>query len=226
MLLIRIPESVKSEPQCKRSGIAGLLPPDVRCAEAVVDWPSIDAYPSELAALGGCSPARRAEFATGRWCAREALAALGLPPQALPPRETGDPVWPPGFVGSITHCAGYRAAAVGRAADYRALGIDAEPHAGLPTGVLTTVATAAEIDTVRGMPADGTAWDRVLFSSKEAAFKAWFPITHRNIEPSEIAVALHPAGTFAAAIRGLPLDGRWLASWLVLTAVVVRRPPG
>jgi len=43
-------------------------------------------------------------------------------------------------VGSITHCAGYRACALARAADVVALGIDAEPHEALPEGVLGEIA--------------------------------------------------------------------------------------
>ena len=40
----------------------------------------------------------------------------------------------------MTHCAGYRAAAVARASDVVTIGIDAEPHAVLPEGVLEVVA--------------------------------------------------------------------------------------
>ncbi|MFD3676463.1 hypothetical protein [Streptomyces sp. NPDC058613] len=39
-----------------------------------------------------------------------------------------NPVWPSGIVGSMTHCTGYRAAAVARTGHLVALGVDAEPN--------------------------------------------------------------------------------------------------
>lgn len=48
------------------------------------------------------------------------------------------------MVGSLTHTAGFRGAAVARSAVLVSLGIDAEPHAALPDGVLAQVALPAE----------------------------------------------------------------------------------
>jgi 4'-phosphopantetheinyl transferase EntD len=202
-----------------------LLPPGIHCVEVMGDRADALLYPAERAAVAGAGPDRQAEFATARACAREALAALRLPPQAIPMGPAGDPVWPTGVIGSITHCHGYRAAAVGPAESYLAVGVDAEPHTALPARALATVATDAEIAAVLGLPHDGTAWDRVLFCAKEAAFKAWFPLTRRHLEPTAIGVSLHPGGSFAAAIDGFPLPGRWTAGALVLTAVAVPRLP-
>ena len=89
-------------------------------------------------------PRRRAEFTAGRACARTALARLGLPAAPVLAGRAGEPRWPAGVTGSITHCAGYRACAVARTADLAALGIDAEPNAGLPAGLIESVAGHAE----------------------------------------------------------------------------------
>ena len=70
-------------------------------------------------------------------------------PQPVLPGERGAPRWPAGVVGSMTHCAGYRAAALVRAADLASLGIDAEPHGPLPEGVLRRVALPAERERLR-----------------------------------------------------------------------------
>lgn len=209
-------------PVSVRHGLSSLLPPGARCVEMDGDRLFVQLYPAERAAMADSSVARRAEFTTGRACAREALAALGLPPTAIVPGTDGEPVWPIGIVGSITHCDGYRAAAVGFAAACRVLGVDAEPHDALPGQVLATIATPTEIAAMRWLPPNGTAWDRVLFSAKEAAFKAWFPLTHQHLEPTAIAVTLDPNGTFAATIDGFALPGRWSASALVHTAVAIR----
>src|ERR1022692_2231466 len=102
-----------------------------------------------------CSPRRRPPWA-GRWtsgagssapCGRapgEALARLGLPPVPIVPGLRGAPQWPSGIVGSMTHCAGYRASAVARMQDMLILGLDAEPDHRLPDGVLDAIATADE----------------------------------------------------------------------------------
>ena len=43
------------------------------------------------------------------------MVRLGLPPTAITRSDRGAPQWPPRVVGSITHCEGYRAAAVAQA---------------------------------------------------------------------------------------------------------------
>lgn len=55
---------------------------------------------------------RQREFATVRYLARRALGRLGRPAAPILPNRRGAPQWPDGIVGSMTHCAGYRAAAV------------------------------------------------------------------------------------------------------------------
>ena len=54
----------------------------------------------------------------------------------------------------MTHCEGYRAAALVRAGDLASLGIDAEPHAPLPEGVLAAVALPTEADRLRRLAAE------------------------------------------------------------------------
>lgn len=131
----------------------------------------------------------------------------------------------------MTHCAGYRAAAVARADRVAAVGIDAEPDAPLPDGVLEAVAAPAERAALRRLPA-GPSWDRLLFSAKETVYKAWFPATGRFLEFEEATVDIDPDGGFAARIlvgggtlAGRPLTGfrgRWAArDGLLLTTVVV-----
>src|SRR5579871_596831 len=140
-----------------------------------------DLLPPELDAIATAAPKRRREFAAVRSCARRALAELGLPPAPVLPGPSGEPAWPPGVVGSMTHCQGYRACALGRAAEFAAIGIDAEPHAPLPDGVLAMVTSDAERAALAELAgaAPETCWDRILFCAKEAVYKAWFPVTGR-----------------------------------------------
>ena len=64
---------------------ARLLPTDVAWVDTTVERAYVELFPAEQLAASGYAPTRRAEFATGRACARDALASLGLPPAAIPP---------------------------------------------------------------------------------------------------------------------------------------------
>lgn len=208
--------------------IEQILPGDVRVAEARVDRAG-EPLPEEAAAVAHAVPARRREFVTTRALARDALRELGHPHVAIPPGPRGEPRWPDGVIGSLTHCAGYRAAAVSRRGRLVALGIDGEPDAPLPAGVLAAVSSPAER---AALPAEVAHADRVLFSAKEAVFKAWFPLAATMLDFTEASVRIDPAGLFTATllvpgplVAGRRLDrfqGRWRrGDGLVLTAVTV-----
>ena len=106
------------------------LVPRSACADMYSDVPESTMFPAEAAAVVHAVPGRRLEFAAVRYCARQAMRRIGLPPVPILPDADGVPRWPTGVVGSMTHCAGYRAAAVARSDRLLGIGIDAEPHAG------------------------------------------------------------------------------------------------
>ncbi|MFE9655231.1 4'-phosphopantetheinyl transferase [Micromonospora sp. NPDC006431] len=218
--------------------IEALLPPAAVPVEAFSDLPGECPYPGEEDLVARAVETRRREFVTARRCAREALARLGYAPAPIRSGPRREPVWPAGVVGSITHCAGYRAAAVGRVTELAGLGIDAEPHAPLPDGVGALVTVAGEPDLL-GRLADadpGVHWDRLLFSAKESVYKAWYPLTGRWLGFEDAELSVDPAaGAFTARLLvdgrrtdGGPslteLCGRYLvARGLVVTAVAVAR---
>jgi 4'-phosphopantetheinyl transferase EntD len=151
------------------------------------------------------------------------------------PGVGGAPTWPAGVQGSMTHCPGYAAAAVGPVAQISAIGIDAEPDAPLPDGVLNLIATPAEQDRLATIQpeADSPDWDRLLFSAKEAVYKAWFPLVGEWLDHQDAEIVFHPhEATFTALLSrdGLivngcqvhRLDGRWMRErGILVTAVVV-----
>lgn len=205
-----------------------ILPRAVATAESPSDVSEEELYPEELALIASAVPRRRAEFATARVCARRALAQLGIAPQPILRGETREPLWPQGVVGSLTHCAGLRAAAVARATDFRSIGIDAEPDAPLPDGILERVSVPAE----RAQLAlgDRPHMDRLLFSAKESVYKAWFPLAQRWLGFCDAQIALNADGTFDARLLvSGPVEsfgGRWLArDGLLLTAIAVPCAP-
>jgi 4'-phosphopantetheinyl transferase EntD len=218
--------------------IEEILPPPVAVREAFADRPGATLFPEEEEVIAKAVDKRRREFTTARGCARAALAQLGLPPAPILPGPRGAPQWPSGIVGSITHCAGYRACAVARAGDIVTVGLDAEPHDQLPDGVLGAIALPREREQVAALAAawPGTHWDRVLFCAKETVYKAWFPLTERWLGFDDARIDLDPARqSFTARLLtdGLPVingqrltgfAGRFLVrQGLIVTAIVIER---
>jgi len=187
-----------------------LLPSNVASDEHWDDDLSACLLPEESAQLGLAIESRIREFTTARSCARRALGKLGLHPGPILRGPNREPLWPPGVVGSITHCKGFHAAVVARLSDLLAVGIDAEIHDELPAGVLEHVCFEPEISWLAKAP-KGVHWDRVVFSAKESVYKAWFPLTHQWLRFEDVAVFFRPTeGTFIARllVESPPIDGR------------------
>jgi 4'-phosphopantetheinyl transferase EntD len=224
--------------------IEHVVPAAVRCRAVRGDeLDQAPLHPEEAPAVARAVAKRRGEYAAGRACARGALAALGVAPGPIPrDAERGAPVWPEGVVGSITHCDGYRAAAVARGSEILTLGIDAEPHGPLPEGVLEIVhSTAAERAALAALTAEspGVHWDRLLFSAKETVYKAWYPFHRRMLGFNEAellftrdpdaddrgsyaARLLVPGPLLAEGVGPEAFSGRWLVrDGLLVTAIAV-----
>jgi 4'-phosphopantetheinyl transferase EntD len=195
----------------------------------------VELFPQEEAAVGNAVEKRRREFVTARACAREALAKLGHPEQPVPAGARGEPLWPAGIVGSITHCAGYRACAVAPASELLTIGVDAEVDDPLPAGVIADIALPEERQWIERAVVEDPAinWDRLLFSIKESIYKAWFPLARSWLGFEDASVAIDRANrTFAAhllvpgpTLGARKLDGfsgGWLAvDGLLLSAIAL-----
>ncbi|MER7054298.1 MULTISPECIES: 4'-phosphopantetheinyl transferase superfamily protein [unclassified Streptomyces] len=222
--------------------IEELLPDTVVTVEAhgQDDAGHLPLYPEEEALVARAVAKRRREFAAVRSCARRAMEKFGVPAQPVLTGERGAPRWPDGLTGSMTHCDGYCAAALVRVTDLASLGIDAEPDAPLPDGILPGVALPVEAERLRRLADErpGINWDRLLFSAKESVYKAWFPLTGLWLDFTEAAIefSVDPGdprrGTLRATllvpgpiVRGRRLahfDGRWTSRHgLIATAVAV-----
>jgi len=217
--------------------LAAVLPDltDLVYAEVYHDPPDLSPLPEEEPLIARSVAKRRNEFVTVRHCARLAMGRLGVAQTPILKGDRGQPCWPEGVVGSLTHCEGYRGAAVGRTSAVRSVGIDAEPHGVLPDGVLDAVSLPAERRQIAGLPG-GLHWDRILFCAKEATYKAWFPLTGRwlGFEDAHITFRAESedSGSFVSRIlvdpqarSGPPLtelSGRWSVNGgLALTAIVL-----
>lgn len=168
------------------------------------------------------------QFGAGRRCAREALAQLGVDDGRIPRGNDGEPLWPRGVTGSITHCKGYCAAAV--SLHEKAIGIDAEPNLPISQRALDAIATPIEQDLLRRLPGD-VRGDRLHFSVKESVYKAWFPCTGRRLRFRDVVVELAVDGSFRAT-AAVPsrlamshligaMEGRWLMRDDLIASVAV-----
>ncbi|MFD3869490.1 4'-phosphopantetheinyl transferase [Streptomyces sp. NPDC058623] len=161
-------------------------------------------YPVEEAAAVRFVPRRHAEFAATRALARRALADLGVAPGPLPVGRAGGPDWPPGVVGSLTHCPTWRAAVVARRADVHALGIDVEQAVELRHGLLERICVNQyEVEAIRTLTArhEGIPFGKVLFSAKEAVFKTWAPLTGMRLEFRQAEITLRVTGSDTGSFR-------------------------
>lgn len=190
------------------------------------------ATPEELASLGAVAPTRLAEFVTTRHLARQALVAAGGPAASLPVGADRAPVWPDGWTGSLTHCRGFRAAAVAPADEVAALGIDAEPASPLPPEVLPDVLSPLEL---RRCSPFGALGPTVVFSAKECLYKVWSPLTGgwldlldaevvavRRPWPDRGTVVLRPRGAAPTGLQEVRVRVAVTPDW-VLTSVTVDR---
>ena len=137
------------------------------------------------AALPRAVPKRRAEFAAGRHAAALALARAGCF-EAIGRAASGAPLWPPGFVGSISHGAGLAVALVAPVSAVTGVGIDVERL--IPDEQREEIASRILNDEERArlaaaLPTSSAAEHLSLgFSAKESLYKCLNPLVDRFFE--------------------------------------------
>lgn len=216
---------------------AALLDPRIEIAEAPLSGDPEEFVDrllgDEALCVARAVPKRRREFAIGRACARQAMAALGHERLPLPCGPDRMPIWPHDLVGSITHTDAWAAAAVARRDDgFVAVGIDLEPASELEPDLWASICSSAErakFSVVAGMTPGLAA--HVVFCLKEAAFKCQFPLSREMLEFCDLAVDVDAeAHTFSATFcrdaapfrEGDHLAGRFaISNNLIASAVVI-----
>ena len=170
--------------------------------------------PEEERYVSNAVASRRIEFSAGRSCARRALEELGIAAQAIRMGPRGEPIWPPGVCGSITHSAGICAAVVAGAAEAAGVGIDiVDLREGERVLVSSEAIFSGEAELTRArttLSGCGTSANAlsILFSAKESAIKAMSPSLDRFVEFTEIEVRLEGSnfqaqcGAFETAVHG------------------------
>ena len=183
-----------------------LFPASVIVIERQAPGSLADLLPVEEQHVARARPKRRQEFAAGRSCARTALALLGVEPTVIPAAGDRQPIWPLGIAGSITHTAGFCAAAVARQAQVRWLGLDTEVIGAPTPEVWTTLCRADELAWIHALPA--AKWHAavtLVFSAKEAFYKCQYPATAEWLDFHDLRIDLPSADLSAGEFMVTPM---------------------
>jgi 4'-phosphopantetheinyl transferase EntD len=169
--------------------LKSMLPGDVAFAAGAIAHAGVDLFDVESAAVAGAVAKRRREFGAGRAYARAALAALACPPQPIPVGTDRRPIWPSGFIGSISHCEHLCVAIAGRSEAYAGLGIDIEDDRPVEEGMRAIICRPDEMQRAAAarLSSDGA---KLFFVVKEAVFKAYYPATGAFLDFHEVSVEL------------------------------------
>jgi 4'-phosphopantetheinyl transferase EntD len=181
--------------------IERIVPPVVHVVGGERPPQDVSLFPEESAIIRNAAEKRRRDFRAGRACAHLALAALGVHDVAIASGPRREPLWPPGIVGSITHCPGYVAAAVAFGEHLLALGIDAEQWGAAGSDLESFICTPAELDRYRD--SEHPCWRTLVFSAKESLFKALYPLRHFELEFADVEVTLSQRGFSVSPAREL-----------------------
>jgi 4'-phosphopantetheinyl transferase EntD len=159
--------------------------------------------PTEVSATARMGSIRLESFRHGRYCARQALAQIGKPGQAVPMGPAREPIWPSGTTGSITHAGSCALAAAACTTSIRGIGIDMEHARQLDYGAAKLICTAGEMAWVKSQspPLDDPT---LIFCIKESIYKCIWPLVRRFVDFLEVEVsASNQSGSFLA---GTALD--------------------
>jgi len=138
-------------------------------------------------------------FITGRVAARHALEKLKVESNnPLLKGEGGEPLWPDGIVGSISHSTitqskGFAVALTAKAPPFTVAGIDIENLSrNLTQPIERKICSPSELEWVNGTGFSGRK-TRILtlFSAKETIYKALYPIVKRYISFREVELSWH-----------------------------------
>ena len=168
---------------------AGLFIDDVAVEVADLAAANEPALPEEEALVLRAVDKRVREVRASRHAVRRALARLGLAPAAIVHDAGRAPVWPAGVVGSISHTRDLCAVAVARRGHVASVGLDVERVEALSDALVERICTPAEIARL-SRQGDVSRLAKIVFSAKEAFYKAQHPLTGRFLGFQDVELEL------------------------------------
>jgi 4'-phosphopantetheinyl transferase EntD len=168
-----------------------LVPSSFAVIESAIGAAQAPLFPEESVSLAGAIEKRRREFIAGRTCARKALGDLGCPEVSIPIGSDRAPIWPAGYVGSITHEDQMVAAVVGHKAEFLSVGIDLETRGRVTAELYSVLFVSSEQMWLQTFPPSlRELWATALYCAKEAFYKFQYPVTKTFLEFTDVMVGL------------------------------------
>ncbi len=167
----------------------------------------------------GMGRKRQTGFLAGRLCACRSLSEMNIAAAFPLPVRDRMPVWPFGVLGSISHCASLAVAMTAPASRYRVLGVDVETVIDPATAlsIQHSICSDDELTVAESIIPDRAHALTLIFSAKEALYKALYPLVGRYKDFHAAQVTGCCAGTLL-----LRLTEDWNAQWRSGTHVQVR----
>ena len=138
--------------------------------------------PNEKLLMKGVSEKRNRDFSSGRHCARIVLDRFGIvKPEILigPKRE---PLWPKGFVGSISHSKRIVGAIVSKSTQLLSIGLDIENVGRVKKSMWQILYTPIEQEFLNTLTQEEEIFFTTLFfSMKESFYKFQYPLTKKYL---------------------------------------------
>jgi|GEM_PF-1698922 len=182
-------------------------------------------------------PERQKEFFTARWCAGKCLNMLGLDghPSILTGKN-GEPLWPEGVTGSISHSKGAFCASAALISNYSSLGIDIESIGNkISDDAFRLIVNNDETDWMSRIHDNIDFFKLIVFSAKESLFKLLFPLVKKRFYFNAVSIFPVPSrrqGNLTAVLneslhpdyrKGQHFEGNYFSDkkWL-LTAFYIK----
>lgn len=169
---------------------------------------SKELYVEELALVHKSCLERVKSFSTGRICARKALENLNIKNYPIVRSEKGMPIWPKGVSGSISHTKKHCVAVAANCTAGMQIGFDLEETGRLKERLWPLTLNEEEILGIESNACnreEREKWATVIFSAKEAFYKAQYPITYTWIGFKDVGIKLNSDSSFKVTLlKGVP----------------------
>lgn len=135
---------------------------------------------------------RKLEHHAGRVCAKWAIKALNInnTSNTISIGSKGEPIWPRGIIGSITHTQDFACAVVAPASAYIGIGIDSEKCVDEDgcADITNVCLGIKESQLLKNELLTKCQLATLMFSTKEAFYKAAYPYVKRFIDFDELEI--------------------------------------
>jgi 4'-phosphopantetheinyl transferase EntD len=118
---------------------------------------------------------RRSEYLAGRFCCQDVLKKLGANSTSVSTGKGRLPLWPLGYIGSLSHSGNRAIAVIGECDKVNFIGVDIEKYVtGILFEIVNEVISSEESNYLKSLPLNYELGLLLIFSAKESLFKALY----------------------------------------------------